>query len=905
MNEETPVFVGRTRELAILDEILGRTLRGQGGVVVILGEAGGGKSRLVKQFIRLVQARPEEQYQMIVAAAALGDSRPEAPAPYLLFEELTASLVSKGEPAPGSHVISDVNAMRLRRAFDLIRRIGIEVAKEALGLLVPWLDLGLDLVIATREWLMPSPRPDHFVSPEAVTARLVRQYTRFLEQVSQRYPLILWLDDMHFADAASCQLLWHLGRRASKARWLLIATARPHALDSEHPFSIPYRELKRSGAIVIDLDLRDTEAHRAFVNAFLDGNYPSNTFDDSFRHDLARRTAGNPLFVDHLLKLAKHHDWIRQDEDGRWVQEAALRSLRLPDTAEAALDARWQDVEHEDDRQILRVGAVEGWSFTIEVVAEILRRDVGEIADRLHRELDQHHGLVARGSDTTPLKSPLHRYHFRHGLIRDVIYREHVAPVNRQVWHGRIGEVKHDLWGERWQEIAVELAEHFRKGGRWQRYVEAASVIADRALRSGSPIESVEWSEEILEICKKTGNRTGEARTLIALADIAWGQDRYEDARDYLQAARMIGDEIGADGLTISALFGLARLARRSSRYAEADKWYQEATSIGRGTSEEWWYDSGEAHAQYGLAQTARSRAAYSKACEHYRKALSVFVEAGDEISEAWTSRGLARALEQLRQYEEAWKWCRRALNLFCMAEYPRGEGWAMRGLGNIALHTARYKKAGQLYLKAHSIFERLGDQRGQGWSLWGLGQVAYEQADHHETGRRYEEALRLFRSIGDDPSTIRVLCDQGQLELTIKQPGEAAKRYARAVAIARTADLPHLLASALAGQLHASILGGDLEAAIGAAQGLLEVQRPDENDSPIWNDIVHWISLAQALQAIQTGTLETASSHLRTALQGVETEVKQILIESLEKAFAQKPKILELVRQSSDQRLG
>lgn len=225
MNEESAVFVGRKRELAILDQMLGRTLRGHGGAVVILGEAGAGKSRLVEVFIRLAQARTEKDYGTIVAAATRGDSLPEAPTPYLLFQELTTTLLGKGEPGPIGYVVSDVNAIRLRKAFDLIRRIGIEVAKEALGALVPGLDLGVDLINATRDWLRGTRPPVHFTSPEAVTARFVEQYSLFLNQVSRQYPLILWLDDMHFADPGSCQLSWHLGRRASKARWLIIATA--------------------------------------------------------------------------------------------------------------------------------------------------------------------------------------------------------------------------------------------------------------------------------------------------------------------------------------------------------------------------------------------------------------------------------------------------------------------------------------------------------------------------------------------------------------------------------------------------------------------------------------------------------------------------------------------------------
>lgn len=500
-----------------------------------------------------------------------------------------------------------------------------------------------------------------------------------------------------------------------------------------------------------------------------------------------------------------------------------------------------------------------------------------------------------------------------HALLRDYCYHRALGAEARARYHRRAVEhftalaarVKEEQAGAKreewpleaqraWVEPLSRAFHHAYQVGDWERVIHLAYQVEDPLVTWGLLDRATEVCQQALEAAQASCNRLGEAKAFLGLASIAWAQDKYEIAEKYAQKARRIAHEIEDYDMEVSTLLCLGEITRRFARYVEADKLYHEAIEIAKQSLD----NSNEALALYGLGQVLRQRASYSKAYEHYQKALLIFHNIRDYLNEAWTLRGLGRVLELQGRYTEAKERYQEAQDLFRKTGGQRGEAWILRSLGDIELHQAQFGNAKRYYKKALSSFRLIGDQRGQAWSLWGLGKIAYQRASYDALGY-YRKALAIFQEIEDNLSKIQALHSLGRLWLAMEKPAKAVECYTQAAETAYHINAAHLLAEALAGQMHANVRQSDIEAAITAGKMLIRLKQPSENESLIWGEIMPWNHLTQALLAIKSGDLKAAFPPLLAAFQGLESEIRRPLLKALLKAFGKNPEIMLLIQRA------
>jgi adenylate cyclase len=225
------VFVDREPELQQLEGCLHKAFAGQGRVCFVAGQAGSGKTALVRQFVE--QALAVDPTLMAVvgscnAQTGIGD-------PYLPFREALAMLTGDATAQQAVGKVAAENASRLRAAAVRSVQVLVEVAPELVGVFVP----GASLVGAVGRavvkkvgWMDQldelAKRKVGLGEPAVEQSRIFEQYTAFLEKLSAKAPLILFLDDLQWADNASLGLLFHLGRRLESSRVLVLGAYRPN-----------------------------------------------------------------------------------------------------------------------------------------------------------------------------------------------------------------------------------------------------------------------------------------------------------------------------------------------------------------------------------------------------------------------------------------------------------------------------------------------------------------------------------------------------------------------------------------------------------------------------------------------------------------------------------------------------
>jgi adenylate cyclase len=445
------VFVGRQDELAKLNGYLEKALAGHGQVCFITGEAGAGKTALMRQFVQqALDAEPE-----LVVAVGSCNAQTGIGDPYLPFREALAMLTGDGAAQPSANKVVPENAQRLRLVLVRSVQVLVEIAPDLIGVLVPGGQLLAAMgktAVTKAGWMDQLERLAGKPVAQAVDqGHVFEQYTAFLQRLSAKTPLILFLDDLQWADGASLGLLFHLGRRIETSRILVLGAYRPNdvALGREgerHPLEPVVHELTRYyGDVTVDLDAIPEASGRRFVDALLD--VEGNDLGESFRQALFHQTGGHALFTVELIQAMRERGDLVHDGQGRWTEGPSLDWGALPARVEGVIAERIARLS-EELKEMLMVGSVEGEQFAAEVVARVQAMSEQKAIRELSNELQKQHRLISAQGLVQLGLVQLSLYRFVHNLFQKYLYNS-LGKAERACLHRDMGEAIEALFAGR------------------------------------------------------------------------------------------------------------------------------------------------------------------------------------------------------------------------------------------------------------------------------------------------------------------------------------------------------------------------------------------------------------------------------------------------------------------------
>lgn len=312
--------------------------------------------------------------------------------------------------------------------------------------------------------------------------QLQEQAVAFLRGLSARRPLLLLLDDLHWADADSVSLIFHLAQSLAGLHVLVVGAYRQEDVDSGrdghlHPLKVLVAECKRlTGQQPINLNRLGEPARRAFVEQLVDTE--RNQLDAAFRQALFDHTEGHALFtVEMLAEFAARGNIAWQEGQG-WVQQRPPDWGAAPARAEGMIETRLARLAP-DLQELLAVASVEGETFSAQTLVAALDRRPGEVAAQLN-ELDRVHRLVTEAGSAIVAGSRLDRYCFRHSLFRQQVY-EGLGEARQRLWHGQVGAILEATYGAQTQLIIPQLALHFDLAGDGGRALTWYLAAGDQA----------------------------------------------------------------------------------------------------------------------------------------------------------------------------------------------------------------------------------------------------------------------------------------------------------------------------------------------------------------------------------------------------------------------------------------
>jgi tetratricopeptide (TPR) repeat protein len=399
--------------------------------------------------------------------------------------------------------------------------------------------------LARRVVDTPEPRAS---DPETERYLLFAAVLGLLEEASRETPIVLVLDDLHWADVQSLAMLKHVVAGSAGSRLAMFGTFRDSELDRSHPLTDVLAELRRVEGVE-RMSLTGLEAADVVQIMEAAAGHRMDETGLALGREIATETDGNPFFVAELLRHLSESGVLAQRDDGRWELKGPLSELGMPQSVREVIGRRVERLG-EKTRGVLTVAAVIGREFDVDLLERVAREDEEELLDVLDGAVES--SLLVESASRPG------RFAFAHALINHTLYEEHGA-TRRARLHLRIAEALEDICGSDPGPRLAELAHHWSAATASidpSKAVDYSRRAAERALAELAPNEAVKWFAHALELDEQRPEKNDADRCdlLVGLGE-AQRQAGEPEFRGTLLEAGRLAERLGdADRLAAAAL---------------------------------------------------------------------------------------------------------------------------------------------------------------------------------------------------------------------------------------------------------------------------------------------------------------------------------------------------------------
>ena len=551
------------------------------------------------------------------------------------------------------------------------------------------------------------------------------------------YRTLVYLEDLHWADNTSLDLIERMARDITSGRLLILAISRPPLLET-HPGwgdNLPHQFIeikplseKHSGDLIREI-LRKVEELPSDITELIISS-----------------SEGNPFYVEELIAMLVE-DGVFIPGENRWtVEPGAMISLNIPSTLTGVLQARLDRLP-EDEKGMLQKASVIGRLFWDLVIENLYRKAEGKDIDSL-LSFVQSRNMIHENECST--FESAREYIFKHAILRDVTY-DTVLLKLRKMYHRNIAKWLVGHSGDRVSEFSGLIAEHYDRGSDRENAVIWLSRAGRSAFSTSAYSEALSAFQRALNILPEDHPDRAKlhldaGRTLEKLA-------RYDEACEHLEQVLII---------------------------VEADK----KPAIA-------------AHSLLALTWIAILRGQTERSIELGTRAYELAGRSGDKAILARATMRMAD-FDEDRNYDNCLSYLKRSYDLYSEIDDLNGIAITQLNMGNTAMNFDNHVDAGEYYRKSLKAYESLGNQWGIANCLGNLGNVAYEEKDYNKSIELHERSLAISTKIGDGEGEVLCNLNLGRDAKRLENSNESHEHYRIAFNKAALLGLLPLALSAL-----------------------------------------------------------------------------------------------------------
>ncbi|MFZ5910019.1 MAG: ATP-binding protein [Chloroflexota bacterium] len=752
----TPL-VGRETDRSALLQFLEGIFHKLGGLVLLEGEAGVGKTRLLQDLARDAEWRGAQV--LWGSARETQERKPYAP----LVEALQSGL----------------SPLRVTQIQQVVERI--------------WLQTVFPLL--SPHPALPAIEPAPPLPPAQEGARLVEAIARLIQGWADVTPLVLVLEDLHWADQDTFDLLAALTRRLSSRSILIIGSYRGEDARA-NPLVWEGLQAINRGSLLSQrvLSRLDRQATGELIRRSLGLASPAPLFEER----LFRETDGNPLFVLEALRALQDEGLLTRDENGTWStpwdeKTADYAELPLPPVVEQVITRRLERLPSHLIPAI-RLAAVLGGHFDFDLFLA-----VNDLPPQ--KLLEETRSLI----QSNFLEETAAGYRFSHEIIRQAVYEQMSAEIRVDI-HRRVGEALekletvqpatlayHFAWGRNWCQAAhyhyqagLQSMNAFAYAAAREHFSQAISFLEAAEVSTIEQFDLFAAREKVSDIL---GDRQAQSKDLEVMERIAHG----DDARLCRAALRR------------------AWLLTQTNHYEEAQAAARKAQELGRALNDT--AAQAEALNMIGTALTWQGKTADS--IEPLRNAVELAQQSGDLLTEARYRRALASSHLGIREYDAARRELEISLQRAAQHNDLLEQAEGLNLLGIIHMERGATEEALPIYEQSIEHCRKIGFLYGEGRALVNLGNLCYFQGRLGETLRLYDQAIQIFEALDEKRGEVQLRLNRASITLNVLGNSPQVKADSQfALDYARQVDDPISLGQALTVLAEAERQEGEIQKA-------------------------------------------------------------------------------------------
>ncbi len=619
---EAPL-IGREYETHILLDAYRNLRAGQGNIVVVAGDAGLGKSRLVAETLKQVrQAENDSPKPLWLFGRGLAYRQSFA---NRLFVDILYSYLQLPED-------SDDELVKLR-----LEAMGDELFGDRKNEVVPYLTTLLGIKLNGDTELPVN-------DPQILQQRIFLAMGEWVESLAARQPLVMVFEDLHWSDPSSVAMIEYLFALTVYNPILLACVTRPERVSNFWKIkSQSAREYTKNFTELTLWPLTDEESRQLIKHLLKIEPMP-----EDLEQLLLSRAEGNPLFLEEVLRSLIEDGTIARS-NGHWQIARSVTDINIPNTLQGVLTARIDRLE-ESVKRVLQVAAVIGRVFPRFVLAPIINDE--KILESALEQLELADLIAVHKREPEP------EYIFKHVLTYETAYNS-MLHQQRQMIHRQIADFMATRYWLLGEQFAPIVADHYYKSETWPRAMRYYQRAAEAALQSFANEQAVNFYGRALEVAKIMGAAADQA-ALVAiyegrariLARLGEPQKAVDDFKKMQAKAEQSNDKAAQ----MRALNGLGSLHASHHNFTEASEFFQQALAVARQIGD-----------KQGISETLIQLGAFyynmgqlELATKCYREAYDLSIELQNEVGRINAEDGLAKVmLEQgevlasLTRYQE------------------------------------------------------------------------------------------------------------------------------------------------------------------------------------------------------------------------------------------------------------
>jgi class 3 adenylate cyclase/tetratricopeptide (TPR) repeat protein len=828
----TSSIIGRDKELSLGREAIEQAIGGQARVLAISGVSGLGKTRLAEE---LTWYGDQQGMDLLIGTClSYGNTMTYHP-----WAEVLRELF--GITAADSELDTSARMDAIQRGMEAIDETQwTPVIGTVLGLEIPDNDLTRDL------------------DPKLRRQRVLDLTVKLLRAKAHSQPLMLVIEDAHWADPASMDLIDYVARNISDHPILFML---PHRPDIGLPEWTAYPH-------AIDLELADlpNEACKEIIHEMLGGLH----LPDAMYHLILSRGCGNPFFIGEVVRALIDAGALEKDENGNFQAIHDMSGVELPDTIHGVIISRI-DRLLAADRRILQVASVIGRVFAYRTLDGVYPYE--DLASALRERLNYLNELGL--TEIQILETELYR--FIHLTTREVVY-EGLPFEHRRSLHREIGGYIEKVFADNIGEQTSLLAYHYYEGQAWDKalgYNLSAAQYAQREFANDTAILS---GERALEAADNLGPEVDTSQERLAahgtLGEVMTLVGQYDDAFEQIELARKIVDASptsrGKSHQQAELSRKMAGVFERRSEFETAFEWLEkgigyldqdEATPeaariyllgtgiyrrLGRNDEAASWcqksldlasqIDSREGQqavgqAYYNLGGIEIRLGDLQSAAKYCRKSLEVYQQIDDVVGQATAYTNLGATYSDLGEWKQAMEAYNKSLAINQQIGDIQREGFLANNLANVHLYRGEWDQAAWLFNQSNAIWKRIGSPLPDAVTLSNLAQVHIYQGNWDQARENLTQSQAIFEEIGSDDFIPELERRWGELYLKEVDLEQALAHTNRSIELATEQDAKLELGMSLRvlGDIH--LARGEHSAAGEALNRSLEILQELESD--------------------------------------------------------------------------